>query len=99
MYTYKFMKSVRVIPVSAVLSRVPRERLYLQKWVTPPLFDAAPLKCPWCAGRESGPLLYSNSVICISEIHSEFSDSIQFMQIHTEFRYDAPQGRRACEGA
>ena len=20
------------------------------------------------------------------------------MQIHTEFRYDAPQGRRACEG-
>ena len=23
MYTYKFMKSVRVIPVSAVLSRVP----------------------------------------------------------------------------
>ena len=58
---------------------------------------------PWpgyrCAGRESGPLLYTNSVICISEIHSEFSDSIQFMQIHTEFRYDAPQDRRACEGA
>ena len=51
-----------------------------------------------CAARESGPLLYTNSVICISEIHSEFSDSIQFMQIHTEFRYDPPQGRRACEG-
>ena len=50
-----------------------------------------------CAGRESGPLLYSNSVICISEIHSEFSDSIQFMQIHTEFRYDPPQGRRVRE--
>ena len=25
--------------------------------------------------------------------------SIQFMQIHTEFLYDPPQGRRACEGA
>ena len=41
--------------------------------------------------------LYTNSVIFISEIHSEFSDSIQFMQIHTEFRYDPPQDR-ACEG-
>ena len=37
MYTYVFMTSVRVIPVSAVLSRVPYEWLYLQKWVTPPL--------------------------------------------------------------
>ena len=36
------MKSVRVIPVSAVLSRVPYEWLYLQKWVTPPLSGAAP---------------------------------------------------------
>ncbi len=34
------MKSVRVIPVSAVL--VPYEWLYLQKWVTPPLFGTAP---------------------------------------------------------
>ena len=42
MYTYVFMTSVRVIPVSAVLSRVPYECLYLQKWVTPPLFRAAP---------------------------------------------------------
>ena len=39
------MTSIRVIPVSAVLSRVPYECLYLQKWVTPPLFGArAPLK-------------------------------------------------------
>ena len=43
MYTYVFMTSIRVIPVSAVLSRVPYECLYLQKWVTPPLFGAAPL--------------------------------------------------------
>ena len=42
MYTYIFMTSVRVIPVSAVLSRVPYEWLYLQKWVTPPLFSGAP---------------------------------------------------------
>ena len=42
MYTYVFMTSIRVIPVSAVLSRVPYECLYLQKWVTPPLFGAAP---------------------------------------------------------
>ena len=42
MYTYVFMTSVRVIPVSAVLSRVPYEWLYLQKWVTPPLSRAAP---------------------------------------------------------
>ena len=42
MYTYIFVKSVRVIPVSAVLSRVPYECLYLQNWVTPPLFGAAP---------------------------------------------------------
>jgi len=38
------MTSVRVIPVSAVLSRVPYEWLYLQKWVTPPLSGSAPLK-------------------------------------------------------
>ena len=43
MYTYVFMTSIRVIPVSAVLSRVPYECLYLQKWVTPPLSLAAPL--------------------------------------------------------
>ena len=42
MYTYVFMTSVRVIPVSAVLSRVPYEWLYLQKWVTPPLSRTAP---------------------------------------------------------
>ena len=36
------MTSIRVIPVSAVLSRVPYECLYLQKWVTPPLSGAAP---------------------------------------------------------
>ena len=36
------MTSVRVIPVSAVLSRVPSEWLYLQKWVTPPLSGPAP---------------------------------------------------------
>ena len=35
------MKSIRVIPVSAVLSRVPYEWLHLQKWVTPPLSRAA----------------------------------------------------------
>ena len=29
MYTYKFMKSVRVIPVSAVLSRVPYGYVFL----------------------------------------------------------------------
>eukprot|EP01047_Picozoa_sp_COSAG01_P131937 COSAG01_NODE_61730_length_288_cov_0.804233_1_plen_61_part_10 len=45
----------------------------------------------WCAFRESGPLLYDNSVPCISEIHSAFSDSIHFMQIHTEFQYDPSQ--------
>ena len=44
MYTYVFMTSIRVIPVSAVLSRVPYECLYLQKWVTPPLSRAAPLQ-------------------------------------------------------
>eukprot|EP01043_Picozoa_sp_COSAG02_P006912 COSAG02_NODE_202_length_29305_cov_20.432377_11_plen_116_part_00 len=49
----------------------------------------------WCAARESGPLLYDNSVPCISEIHSEFSDSIHFMQFHTEFQYDPAQDRRA----
>ena len=43
MYTYVFMTSIRVIPVSAVLSRVPYEWLYLQKWVTPPLSRTAPL--------------------------------------------------------
>ena len=53
---------------------------------------------PRCADGDFGQLLYTNSVVCISEIHSEFSDSIQFMQIHTEFRYDPPQGQRACEG-
>ena len=37
-----FVKSIRVIPVSAVLSRVPYECLHLQNWVTPPLFGAAP---------------------------------------------------------
>ena len=37
MYTYIFMTLVRVIPVSAVLSRVPYGCLYLQKWVTPEL--------------------------------------------------------------
>ena len=42
MYTYVFMTSVRVIPVSAVLSRVPYEWLYLQKWVTPPLSRTEP---------------------------------------------------------
>ena len=46
MYTYVFMTSIRVIPVSAVLSRVPYEWLYLQKWVTPPLSWAAPLRRP-----------------------------------------------------
>ena len=48
-----------------------------------------------CAGRDFGPLLYDNSVPCISEIHSEFSDSIHFMQFHTEFQYDPAQDRRA----
>ena len=56
-------------------------------------------KSPLVCSPRFRRLLYTNSVICISEIHSEFSDSIQFMQIHTEFRYDPPQGRRACEGA
>ena len=40
------MTSIRVIPVSAVLSRVPYECLYLQKWVTPPLSLAAPQREP-----------------------------------------------------
>ena len=44
------MKSVRVIPVSAVLSRVPYEWLYLQKWVTPPLSRTDP---PWYSSRSS----------------------------------------------
>ena len=44
MYTYVFMTSIRVIPVSAVLSRVPYEWLYLQKWVTPPLSLTEPPK-------------------------------------------------------
>ena len=41
MYTYVFMTSIRVIPVSAVLSRVPYECLYLQKWVTLTLSENA----------------------------------------------------------
>ena len=54
MYTYIFMKSVRVIPVSAVLSRVPYECLDLQKWVTPPLFGPAPRSvCLRVPGRDS----------------------------------------------
>eukprot|EP01043_Picozoa_sp_COSAG02_P005237 COSAG02_NODE_141_length_34311_cov_54.733135_7_plen_194_part_00 len=53
------------------------------------------IRRPGCAARESGPLLYDNSVPCISEIHSEFSDSIHFMQFHTEFQYDPAQDRRA----
>ena len=34
MYTYKFMKSVRVITVSAVLSRVPYGYVFLQRGAT-----------------------------------------------------------------
>eukprot|EP01043_Picozoa_sp_COSAG02_P069977 COSAG02_NODE_12214_length_1579_cov_3.303378_1_plen_66_part_10 len=49
--------------------------------------DSPVFKCmyPGCTDGESGQLLYDNSVPCISEIHSEFSDSIHFMQFHTEF--------------
>ena len=53
---------------------------------------------PRCASRDFGPLLYDNSVPCISEIHSEFSDSIHSMQFHTEFQYDPAQDRRAEPG-
>ena len=58
MYTYVFMTSVRVIPVSAVLSRVPYEWLYLQKWVTPPLSRAAPRRPRKCAREFSAEYMH-----------------------------------------
>ena len=41
MYTYKFMKSVRVIPVSAVLSRVPYGYVFLHMGRIPRLHTRA----------------------------------------------------------